>query len=238
MSPRARLLAALFLAVVAAACLRLGLWQRARLHERRAANAARAALRALPPVLLEASFGIPLDGRRVVARGAYDPAHEVVVRGRALRGSPGVEVFTPLRLTGRDTAILVRRGFLPAADAFSADFTGTEEPGEVTVTGFAEAPPPVEGPAEPLVRDGRTTWKRLDLAAIRAAVPYPLHGVVLLQLPDPALPRRPQRIDPPSVDDEGSHFSYMLQWWSFATIAVVGGALLLRRRPSVSAPGA
>jgi cytochrome oxidase assembly protein ShyY1 len=38
----------------------------------------------------------------------------------------------------------------------------------------------------------------------------------------------PRRLALP-VPDGGPHFSYMLQWFAFAAIAVVGGILLFRR---------
>ena len=44
---------------------------------------------------------------------------------------------------------------------------------------------------------------------------------------------RPVRVPAPALD-EGSHQSYAIQWFSFATVAVVGAAAVVRadrRRP-------
>jgi surfeit locus 1 family protein len=53
-------------------------------------------------------------------------------------------------------------------------------------------------------------------------------GISILQSPDSSLPARPIRLAPPALDD-GPHLSYAVQWFSFATIAVVGGILLTVR---------
>src|SRR5439155_18913889 len=58
--------------LVAAVCVRLGIWQLDRLHQRRARNAAWAARLALPPLTVTGST--PADSareRRVQARGVY-----------------------------------------------------------------------------------------------------------------------------------------------------------------------
>jgi surfeit locus 1 family protein len=87
---------------------------------------------------------------------------------------------------------------------------------------------------KPLTHEGRTTWGRLDLPALRSALPYPLLPVNLLQTPDSALPRRPRRLPVPALDD-GPHLSYALQWFGFATTALIVAAILAFRSPERSA---
>src|SRR5205809_657759 len=61
--------------LVAAICVRLGVWQLDRLHERRQRNALLLAARARPPLEIDGS--LPADSardRRPVARGDVDPA--------------------------------------------------------------------------------------------------------------------------------------------------------------------
>ena len=195
---------------------RLGVWQ---LAGRRA-----------PPVpVTAASVGIEtLREHRVVAEGRYDSAHEIILRGAVLQGAPGVRVVTPLLLADRGPAVLVERGFLPAPDAISADTDGTGEPGEVTVRGLAQ--PIGAGPGEPLERAGRTTWRRLDLEALRRRLPYAILPIVILQSPDTSLPAFPRRFDPPPVDD-GPHLSYAIQWFLFAGLGA-GFAILIVGRTS------
>ena len=235
MSSRARLLLLAFLAVVAVACVRLGFWQLSRLRERQSANAAAAAARARPVADLNAGEAGPLGHRRVRATGEYDVGREMVVRGQTLREQPGVHVVTPLRLAGRPDAVLVLRGFVSAADAVSADLSGLADSGPQEVSGVAL--PLRSGGGMPLEREGRITWRHLDLAAIRARLPYPILDVVLVQAPDSSLPRFPRRVSPPSLDD-GPHLSYAIQWFAFALTALVVGAVILRRPADRSGPSA
>jgi surfeit locus 1 family protein len=142
--------------------------------------------------------------------------------------APGVEVVTPLRLTGTTKAIMVNRGFVASPDAMTTDLDSLNEPGVVEVRGIALPLPTSSDSGKPLTHLGRETWRRLDLPALRARLPYPVIDVYILQSPDSALPRHPIRLEPPPLDN-GPHLSYAIQWFSFATIAVVGGWLFLWR---------
>ena len=235
MSSLARLLLIAFFGLAALVCARLGIWQVQRLHERRAANAIALAARAAPPVRLDAvtTGDSSLIERHVVATGRYDHAHDVVLRGRAYQGTPGVEIVTPLVFEGSRTAVLVNRGFVPAPDAASVLTDSLGEPGLVTVRGLAMALP--SGKGAPLERPSDTTWARLDLQALGDRMPYTLAPIYIRQQPDPALPRFPRRLDPLPIDD-GPHLSYAIQWFSFAVMVVVFGIVILRQsgRPRVS----
>lgn len=219
--------------IVAALCARLGFWQLDRLAERRAVNALALAARAAPEVALAPGrLGAELGGRRVVVVGEFDRSGEVVIRGQAWDGGPGVRVVTPLRLEGSDTVVLVDRGFVKSPDAVHADLSGLDEPGRRTVRGLAF---PLERRADggqPLERDGAATWKGLDRNALRARLPFPVAAVWVLETPDPALPLWPRRMAPPALDD-GPHLSYAIQWFAFALIGVVGAAVVAfrARRP-------
>ena len=95
MSPRASILFIALMLLVAAACVRLGLWQRSRLLARRARNVAAQAARQLPEVAI-GTGSEPLADRRVIAHGQFDPSHEIILRGQVMNGSPGVVIVTPL----------------------------------------------------------------------------------------------------------------------------------------------
>ena len=239
MSPRTRLIFVALLALTAAVCIRLGLWQLARLRERRAANATISAALARPEVSLNAGAAEPESSRRVRAAGEYDHAHEFVIRGQVHREQPGVAVATPLRLEGREEAVLVLRGFVPAADATTADIDMLKEPGRRMVRGTARTLAPREDGGAPITRGGRTTWRGLDSAAVAAALPYPVAAVVIHQTPESGLGRLPRRSAPPALDD-GPHLSYTIQWFAFATIALVGAIGLIARptRSTARAPSA
>ena len=237
MTPRAR--SYLFFGitlVLAAGFVRLGIWQLSRLAERRALNRTALAARALPPLVLDdpaATTGLGpsgMENRRVTLTGRYDHAAEVVLRGQGEQGVAGVRIVTPLRLLRGDTAVLVQRGFVPSPDAMTVDLAPLKEEGVVAVAGIAFSLPDSGTRGEPRELNGQLTWRRVDLAALRRRLPYPVAPFLVLQTPDSALPAQPRRDDPPALDD-GPHLSYALQWFAFAiTAATVGGIIGFRRR--------
>ncbi len=218
--------------LVAAVCVRLGFWQVERLSERRALKQAALAAHAEPALDLGAGAARTaeqLSDRWVEVRGAYDRQHEIVLRGEAFQGAPGVLLVTPLRLAGSDTAVLVLRGFVPAPDAVRANTDSLVEPGTVHVLGLATPIP--SGAGQPVEHAGRTTWARLDLDALRERLPYPLLPVVVRQTPDPSLPRSPRRLPPPELSD-GPHLNYAIQWFLFAGMAAAFAVLVVGRTRS------
>jgi surfeit locus 1 family protein len=230
MSIRARLLLIAGLLGFAVVAVRLGIWQLHRRTERQATNAAVLARRSAPEIDVARRGTDSLGDRRVRAVGVYDRSHELVLRTQALRELPGVVLVTPLKLAGAgDTAVLVDRGFVPSPDAVSlpAAAARLDEPGQQLVHGIATVLTAGPDSGAPLVRDGVMTWKRLDLAALRARLPYPILSVVIRQTPDSALPQMPRRREPVALDD-GPHLSYAIQWFAFATIAVVFAGVFWR----------
>lgn len=194
--------------VVAALCVWAGVWQLDRLGQRRARNASLAARLALP--LLEVRAGTPVDSarqRRVMARGVYDFTAERTWPGRSFAGTPGVALITPLRLAD-GAVVLVDRGWVPSADAFHVDHAASREPDTAVVEGIALIPPRGRGD--------------VDLAGF---LPF------VVQLETPAPPRGLPRRWPRPALDSGPHLSYAIQWFSFAVIALVGTAILIRKRP-------
>ena len=228
MSPIARRLTMATLLLISAGFVRLGIWQLSRLHQRRAANIVAIAARGAPPVpIVAGSTGTDtLAEHYVVAHGRYDHERDILVRSAVLDGAPGVEVVTPLLLADGGPAVLVNRGFLPAPDAVSAVTEGTEEPGPQTVRGLAL--PLGAAAGEPVAHAGRTTWRRLDLEALRQRLPYPILPVYILQSPDSSLPKFPRRLEAPAVD-EGPHLSYAIQWFLFAGLALAFAILVVGR---------
>jgi len=206
---------------------RLGVWQLDRLAQRRAENALINAQIAAPAMPLTGAPIDPnvLDYRRVSVRGVYDSAQEIVLRNRALDGVPGVDLITPLRLTGSDQAVLVDRGWVPLDQSAPAARHAFAEPGEVIVEGLARrAQTYTGGPIDPPLSPDRPrldAWFRVDIPRIQQQVGYPLLAVFIEQQPalgDPQLPRRVRTTDL----GEGPHLGYAIQWFAFATILLVG----------------
>lgn len=202
---------------LAALFVRLGFWQLHRLDARRVRNVEIATARALPPVGLPLRHTAPdaLRDRRATAQGVYDYAHERVWAGRTYQGTPGVALLTPLRLAdGR--AVFVDRGWVPSPDARHIDATPYREGDSVTVDGLVLPAPRDRGDVDP--------------ARLRDSLPYAVLPIVI-QIDDTAAahPVGLARWRTPPLDD-GPHLSYAIQWFSFATIAVVGTVLVLRKK--------
>src|SRR5699024_6312310 len=102
--------------VVALVCVRLGAWQLDRLQQRRAVNARVAERLQQPPLPSAATLTDTAAAhfRHVRLAGRFDDARSIILPGRSLRGAPGVHLLTPLLLSA-DTAVLVNRGWVPAA---------------------------------------------------------------------------------------------------------------------------
>ena len=229
MSFRARLLLIASFVVVALVCARLGFWQLDRLRERRRENVTALAARSAPRVVIDATAEMSqsLVGREVRAAGHYDHTYDVVLRGRAYNGSPGVEVVSPLVLEGGRAAVLVNRGFIPTPDAVTVQTDSVREAGKVSVEGTALVV--LSGSGAPLKRGERTTWARLDLAALGSRIPYDIAPFYIRQSPDSALPRFPRRLEPIPIDD-GPHLNYAIQWFAFAGMAIVFGGVILKAK--------
>ncbi len=226
--------------IVAAGCLGLAFWQLGRRADRIAANRIAVAGRQLPVLDLARPAQEPRDQRRGIARGTFDHEQEIILRGRLLTGAPGVHIVTPLRLADGDSAVLVHRGFMPAADGAVPDLPIPEEPGVVTIEGIIIALPVGSDGGRPVEHRGRTTWGRLDRDAVRAQLPYPLMDAYLLALPDTSRRGWPRRVEPPPLD-EGPHLSYALQWLGIGAAVLGFGVFFILgigRRPPVPAPPA
>ena len=231
-----------FALVVTATCVRLGIWQLDRLGQRRELNdQIRSGLAATPSTLgdlsVEAGDAGAFAYRRVEVSGTYDTQHEVLLYGRALDGRPGHHVLTPLVSDAGDDgapgtgAILVDRGWVP----FELDVPPVPQAapptGPVTVAGYLV---PVQHEDDAVIDRGPSgavlTVRHADPAVLEDEAPYELWPLALqLRTQSPPQSGDLPTIVPPPELDEGPHLSYAIQWFTFATIAVVGYVVLVRR---------
>jgi surfeit locus 1 family protein len=243
-------LRALLVLGATATCVRLGVWQLSRLHEKHVLHEAQRAALAEPAIDVSRALpaSMPAAGRRVHVRGRWDRSLHILLSGRTHLGAAGVSLVTPVRLPSGE-AVLVERGWLPAADARIAH-----------PERFADSTADVVGVALPPTRSARApAWVRLesesagvalwsaraveaDSAAARAR--GPLAPWVLRALPAGAKAYRPGAEPPPiaepyEVPDEAMHLSYALQWFAFAGIIAFGSLALAVRgaRTRVSGSG-
>jgi surfeit locus 1 family protein len=74
------------------------------------------------------------------------------------------------------------------------------------------------GPGRPRL----DAWYRIEVSHIQQQTPYPLLRFYVEQSPQPGAPDLPWRSEEDVALDEGPHLSYAIQWFSFATILIVG----------------
>ncbi|GGI09711.1 SURF1 family protein [Egicoccus halophilus] len=225
--PRALLSHALVL-FVAATCVVLGQWQFDRLAQVRENNALLEQRLQNDPVALGELVGAPtvdeaeLEYRPVTARGTFRPAQELLQRGAQHQNQQGFSILTPFDLTDGGV-VLVRRGFVPAALDTPPVAEAAPPTGEVELHGILErpVPNPPRGPQDPAEGHMERVF-HADTARLDQQVDGTLYPMVLrLQTDEPvaydAMPVPPA----PPVLDEANHFSYAMQWHSFAVLAVV-----------------
>lgn len=219
---------AVCLAALAWAFVNLGFWQLDRLDQRRERNGAVVAHENSPVVDWQQVFTRPIteadQWQRVRASGTYDAAHQFVVRYRSNAGQTGYEIVTPLRT--QFGTVLVDRGFIvrPPAQDFPR-IAPAPPTGTVTVVGYvrrdeqgdADAITPAEGQVR-LINSG----------ALGATLPYPVaNGFLSVLTSEPAPSDGLVPVSPPELN-EGNHFSYALQWFSFAVLAAIGLVVFIR----------
>jgi surfeit locus 1 family protein len=228
-SPR-WLVAHLLLVVVAATCVSLGFWQLRRLDERQALNASVTRGLAEEEVPLGSVMDEPASSlryRRVTATGRYLPQEEVLLGPTSRDGAPGYDVLTPF--VTADGAILVNRGWVPYALSEPPVVEAAPPEGQVTVSGYllpgrpARRASPVGAPRVEVLSDP-------DIARLQRQVSVPLADVYLVALAQSPAPGDLPRPGVLPQLSEGPHLSYAVQWFIFATIAVVGYPFLVRRR--------
>jgi surfeit locus 1 family protein len=227
----------------AAVCIRLGLWQLDRLAERRAFNArVEAQVQAAP---LELNKQVPsavqlydMEYRSVTVTGIYDPSQELLLDNKVNGNQMGYQVFTPLRIAGSNSAVLVERGWIPPQDAAPDVRQKYAEPGQVTVQGIlrrSQDKPGFGGLFNPTRVSGAApldTWNYISIPQIQEQLPYPILTLYIQEAPNPGWTGMPVRqMDAPEIT-EGPHMSYAIQWFFFAALLGIGFPVFLvwRRR--------
>ncbi len=222
-----------FVAALIAAFIAAGFWQISRLGQRLDTNdLIRERLGQV--VLLDSVANEPtenLEFRRVQVRGSFDPNSEILIANRSREGEPGFWMWTTF-VTDRGD-ILVNRGFVnreiilgTAELAIGEDLVPTS--GEIVIEG--------------LIREGFDRGN-LSEAGDQLSIPNPTLAAETLGV-DPILDPRlylqleaqepsrfqafPEVLPAPDLG-EGPHRSYAFQWFTFATIGIVGYGIVLRR---------
>ncbi len=214
-----KILAGILAAGAAIVCIRLGFWQLDRHKQRAAQNAVIEQRLGENPI--DALLDLDPDSheyRRARAEGVFDYSREVIEQGRVVNGVPAVYLVTPLE-TQNGSVLLVERGYALSPDARGVDVATLREADSVVVEGVLVR---LDGGTLP----SDTTWpiyvRRADPAALQPLFDETLKPLVLRRTVMPSgLPRGLGAAPLPQLTG-GPHLSYAVQWFLFATIAVVG----------------
>jgi surfeit locus 1 family protein len=218
--------------VVAVACVRLGFWQLDRRQQRLVVNASVAAQAALPALDVgEAARTGAQQFRRITVTGVPDYEREMLLVARSHRGSPGAYLITPVRRPDSDTAVIVLRGWVYAPDGMTVDKPRWHE-GDTTTTFEAYIQPFVTDDRSGALADRPGALRRMEVTGIAGQLPYPVLPFYVIAQGDTATTVRGEsfvRLAMPSLDDQGPHLSYAVQWFGFALVALVGAGIVAAR---------
>ena len=170
--------------------------------------------------------------QRVSVTGKLDPARQFLLDNRTNEGRPGYEVLTPLYRKAHDT-ILVDRGWVPFSGfrdklpdvSFASDR-------EVEITGRVDELP-VEGLASGhAAPDEKAPWPRVTSypTAMELAQSLGQHVESRILLLDATAPNGYVREWQPPGLTADRHWSYGVQWYAFAVLAIALWLILGFRR--------
>jgi surfeit locus 1 family protein len=171
-----------------------------------------------------------IEFRKLIVKGRYDNAHNILVDNQIHRGRAGYHVLTPLHLTDSDSIILVNRGW--AGWGVSRE-TLPQIPAASSAGGVAGI---ANFPTEPAMRLGGTEltehWPQLvryvDIEALREQFSERLLPVVLWLAPEQA-GNYVRDWNPVWMRPEKSR-AYATQWFAFALLALVFFVILNLRK--------
>ena len=208
------------LAVLVAATVGLGNWQRHRGAEKEALREQYELTAHQPTLELTAASAdvAVLRFRPVRASGEFDGRRQVLIDNKVYAGRPGFDVVTPLKLARGDRYVLVDRGWI-AQGAYRSELPQVPPPaGEISVEGRINLPPAhylelkMDAGAGPVRQN-------LDIDRIAAATGLPLLPFMIEQSGDAG--DSLVRDWPPPDFGIDQHRGYMVQWYSLAGLGIV-----------------
>ncbi len=176
--------------------------------------------------------------QRVTVRGVFDTAHQFLLDNRTYDGSAGYDVLTPLD-RGDGDPILVDRGWVP--------FTGYRDklpdvsfqpPAPAEVSGRVDELPSAGLESGRAVPDEHAPWPKVTTYPhadeLSAALGRRVESRIVLL--DRAAPNGYTREWEPPGMPAIRHWSYAVQWWAFAVLALALWVIMgLRKKLSTVA---
>lgn len=218
--------------VVVALTVSAGVWQTQRAAYKSALQARYEAQALAQPVTLPAG---DIDDdvyryRRVSVTGRFDSAHEILLDNTILKGVPGYQVVTPLKLEQAPVYVLISRGWV-ARGLDRQVLPQIKTPGGVvTIEGIAVPPSGKYLELSTQTVEGKV-WQNLNFQRLQAQLPQRVQSLMVTQLNDTGdgLTRHWAR---PDTGVE-KHAAYAFQWFALALATlVIYGVHYAKRRKS------
>ena len=218
--------------IVVALTVSAGIWQTNRALYKSALQAqyetqSRAQPVPLPGGVIDEEF---YRYRRVRVSGRFDLAQEVLLDNVILKGVPGYQVVTPLKLEGEAAYVLINRGWV-ARGLDRNILPEIKTPlGLVSIEGVAVPPSGKFLELSAQTVEGKV-WQNLHFARMQAQLPQRLKTLMVMQLNDngDGLIRHWAR---PDTGIE-KHAGYAFQWFALAVVTlVIYGVQYAKKRKS------
>jgi len=210
----------------------LGQWQLHRAEEKRLLQSEYDGRANGPAVQIEGRVQRAEELRfyRVVAKGRYEPEHQILIDNRVHQGRAGYHVITPLHLESSDVRVLVNRGWIALGEDRGRlpEFKTPQE--SQTITGVATVPAEKFFTLAKPASGWQRVWQNMDLTRYAASVPFPVQPVVVLLDADSSaggFTREWSRLD----TGISVHQGYAFQWFMLAAALLSIYLFLGFRRP-------
>jgi surfeit locus 1 family protein len=177
-----------------------------------------------------------MEYRSVKASGRYDFDHQIALRNQYWQDQYGYHLLVPLVIES-DIAVLVDRGWIPAVDNEHPEnwhlYTVPESATVIGIIRPGQSEPQVGGVPDPELEAGQdrlSFWNNVNIERISAQMPYDLLPIYIQLDPIEGDTIPPIPYQPEIELTEGPHLGYAGQWFTFATILLVGYPFYLNRQ--------
>ncbi|TCV84756.1 SURF1 family protein [Sulfurirhabdus autotrophica] len=222
---RPKLIPTIATLIVLPILINLGMWQAGKAEKKQALQTMYDQ-RGKGPVIQIGSQPLDPDTIRfskVIARGNYEPAYQILLDNQIYQGRAGYQVITPLRIEGSGMHVLVYRGWVPTGND-RRDLPQIKTPqGIVEVTGYAHIPSnkffELEQP-ENSITGWQNVWQNLDMGRYEKAVSFAVQPIAILM--ETSKPESSYVQDWPRPDARiGVNRGYAIQWYAMSVALVV-----------------
>lgn len=205
--------------------INLGLWQAHKADHKQVLQDIYEKREKEPPIQIGVYAVDPDSVRfhRVVARGRYEAAYQILLDNQIQGGVAGYHVITPLRIEGSQIRILVNRGWIPLGSDRRVLPAIETPPAGVEVVGSAVVPSSqyLELAKPQNESNGwQPVWQNLDMKRYRSSVPFPVQPVMILLDAASSAGGYVREWPRPDLRIEMNR-GYALQWYGMAVALVV-----------------